>query len=162
MVLLSTPRPNATERFAPENNHLILQRSPSWFRSSLGCLPRRLPLVIGDLHPHVHSRIRSDSKSAIIASTWEQQPPDRVSRVIDRPTQRRIHLSGELISAATGNDLLCVRHTPRVSRSARSDRRQRVLSLPRLTMRAQRAARSEPGRGTVAGDVPAMAPGARR
>ena len=99
-----TPKSSATSAMLYSPVRTRETRCASWPRLSLGCLPRRRPLALATFMPsRVRSRIRSDSNSATMARTFEQQPPDRVSGVIDGRTQGEADLpAGQLVGNRSG------------------------------------------------------------
>src|SRR4051794_37879351 len=90
-----TPKSSATSRvlYSP-----LCTRETRWascLRLSLGCLPRSRPLGLGDLH--ALDGAKSDQVGLELRDhreNVEQQPTDRVGRVIDRAAQAQADLPG--------------------------------------------------------------------
>jgi hypothetical protein len=86
-----------------------LQQVLAWFGLSFGCSPRSRPLALATFIPSlVRSRIRSDSNSATIASTLNNnRPTGSVGSWIEPPRLSfTLHLvSSSKMSRASGSDL---------------------------------------------------------
>ena len=96
---------NPTSRRRASARHLTsTQQVASWRRLSLGCLPRSRPLALATFialpgaQPDQVGLELSHHRQDVA-----QQPPDRVSWIVDRPTQRQADPpGGELIGDCTG------------------------------------------------------------